>query len=100
MTLELSEVDIHHLARLARIALTEEEVGLFRGQIAHVMTYAIDLLAEISVQDVEPTAQTTGLVNVWQDDTVRPGLEQQQALSQAPQQKLGQFVVKKVLGDA
>lgn len=93
----LTTEDVLHLARLARIELTNDEVARFQEQLTEVIDYNIELLSEVDVTNVEPTSQTTGLVNVWRDDEPRPSQSQATALSNAPAQKDGYVIVKKVL---
>lgn len=97
---QLSEKEVRHLARLARLALTDEEVATFGQQLTEVIQYNVSLLNELDVAEVEPTAQTTGLSNVWRSDEIQPSLSQDMALSQAPRQAEGQFVVPAVLDGA
>ena len=97
---KLTEEDVRHLGRLARIALSDEEVARFQEQLTEVIDYNIELLSEVDVTNVEPTSQTTGLENVWQQDEPRLSQSQQTALSNAPAAHDGYFVVKKVLGEA
>ena len=96
----LTEKDVRHIANLAHIELTSQEVEQFQEQLTSVIGYNMALLSEVDVSNVEPTAQTTGLVNVWQEDVVQPSLDPEVALSQAPQKKDQQFVVKQVLGES
>jgi aspartyl-tRNA(Asn)/glutamyl-tRNA(Gln) amidotransferase subunit C len=98
MKVELTTAEVHHLADLARIALSDDEVELFQKQLTEVIDYNASLLAELDVSSVEPTAQVTGLINVWGEDQVRPSLDVEVALSQAPRSQDDQFVVPQVLG--
>lgn len=89
--------DVRHLAKLARLALTEAEITMFSRQLAEVIEYNMAVLAEADVIDVVATAQTTGLHNVWQEDEISPSLPVEIALSQAPKQSMQQFAVPAVL---
>lgn len=97
MTNELSEQEVIHLAQLARIGLSRSEIELFKQQLATVIEYNISLLSEIDTTDVFPTAQTSGLVNVWQEDEPAPSLPIETVLKDAPRSQDNQFVVPAVL---
>jgi len=79
----LSREEVRHIAKLARLKLTEEEVEKFQQQLSEVLDY-IEVLNELETKDIEPTAQVTGLENVFREDEVTPSLEPRQALSCAP----------------
>jgi aspartyl-tRNA(Asn)/glutamyl-tRNA(Gln) amidotransferase subunit C len=81
-TLDRSVVE--HAAHLARIALTEEEIERFTGQLSVVLE-AVDRLKEVDTSDVSPTASVLPLDNVLRDDEIRPGLELEQAFRNVPQ---------------
>jgi aspartyl-tRNA(Asn)/glutamyl-tRNA(Gln) amidotransferase subunit C len=93
----LTDEKVRHLARLARLELNDQEVSQFADQLTSVIDYNMTLLGEADVAGVEPTAQTTGLVNRWREDVVKPSLSVAEALSQAPRQGNGLFEVPAVL---
>lgn len=97
---KLTTQEVEHIAKLANIQLTAEEVSLFQDQLTSVIEYNMSLLAEVDVVGITPTAQTTGLHNVWRSDDVRPSLGPDVALSQAPAKINDQFKVKRVLGES
>jgi aspartyl-tRNA(Asn)/glutamyl-tRNA(Gln) amidotransferase subunit C len=83
----MSAVDreqILHVARLARLALSEEEVERLGGQLNDILG-AVAKVGELDLDDVEPTSHPLDLVNVWDDDEPRPSLTRDQALGNAPQ---------------
>jgi aspartyl-tRNA(Asn)/glutamyl-tRNA(Gln) amidotransferase subunit C len=90
------DLDIDRLAELARLALTPEEKATFSAQLGDVLGY-IDLLKEVDVTGVEPTAHAFPIVNVWAEDVARPGLSVADALRNAPAQRDHMFVVPKVV---
>lgn len=97
----ISPDKVRHIARLARIRLTEQEVELYSQQLSQVIDYNMSQLNQVDTTGVEPLSQTTGLVNVWRDqDQPQSSLDQGLALSQAKQQQDHQFVVPKVLGES
>jgi len=74
---------ILHVADLARIALTDEEIERFTGQLSVVLD-AVERLKTVDTGQVSPTASTLPLVGVQRDDVIRPGLTTDQALANAP----------------
>ena len=94
----LNKEDIKHIADLARLELSEEELELYGGQLSAVLEY-INQLKEVDTTDVEPTAQVTGLENVWREDKIEPWREDeaQAALRQAPEIEDNQVKVRRVL---
>ena len=72
-----------HVADLARIALTEDEVERFTGQISVVLD-AVARLGEVDTSTIAPTASVLPLQDVYRDDEPRPGLTTDQALANAP----------------
>lgn len=89
-------LDIDHVARLARIALTPEEKETFARQLGDVLHH-IDQLAKVDVTGIEPSAHAFAVDNVWQEDVARPGLPVEAALRNAPAQRDNMIVVPKVV---
>jgi aspartyl-tRNA(Asn)/glutamyl-tRNA(Gln) amidotransferase subunit C len=96
---DITRDDVAHVARLARIELTEEELDTFTGQLAKVLQHARDVEA-LDVSDVPPTAHPYPLTNVLRPDEVRPSLDRDEVLAVAPAAEDGQFRVPPVLGEA
>jgi aspartyl-tRNA(Asn)/glutamyl-tRNA(Gln) amidotransferase subunit C len=96
---EISRDEVAHVARLARIELTEDELDTFTGQLAKVLDHARDVEA-LDVTDVPPTAHPYPLVNVLRPDEVQPSLDRDEVLAGAPADEDGQFRVPPVLGEA
>lgn len=91
--------EVAHVARLARLDLTTEEVDTFTDQLAKVLEHARDVEA-LDVAEVPPTAHPYPLANVLRPDEVRPCLDRQDVLDAAPRAEGGQFRVPPVLGEA
>lgn len=91
MALTLAEVE--HVAHLARLRLSTEELEQMRSQLSHILEY-INMLAEVDVQDVAPTAQVTDLLNMFRADETTPSLPRDAVLANAPDQQQGMFRVK------
>lgn len=87
-----------HVAGLARLALTDEELDRFTDQLGAVLEHAADV-ASVDTEGVAPTAHPLPLVNVLRDDTVVPGLARDEVLAQAPAVEDGRFRVPRILGE-
>ncbi len=90
------QLNIDHVAKLARVALTPEEKATFAAQLGSVLHH-IEQLAKVDVAGVEPSAHAFAVNNVWQDDIARPGLPVADALRNAPAQRENMVVVPKVV---
>ncbi len=91
-----ADLDLDHVARLARIALTAEEKAKFSAQLGDVIKY-IAQLKEVDVTGVEPTAHAFPIHNVWAEDVAEPGLPVEAALRNAPAQRENMIAVPKVV---
>lgn len=94
----ISRDEVAHLARLARLAVTGDELDTFAGQLA-VILESVATVSEVAADDIPPTSHAVPLTNVFRDDEVRPGLTQQQALAGAPAAEDGRFRVPRILGE-
>jgi aspartyl-tRNA(Asn)/glutamyl-tRNA(Gln) amidotransferase subunit C len=90
------EIDIEHVARLARLALTEREKAQLRDQLSMILEHAAKV-SEVAADDVPPTAYAIPRVNVYREDTPEPSLPQAEALSNAPEQEDGSFKVVRIV---
>ena len=79
----ISRDEVLHVAKLARLDLSDDEVERFRQQLDAILE-AVSKVAELDLSDVEPTAHPLELVNVWADDEPRPSLAPDEALANAP----------------
>jgi aspartyl-tRNA(Asn)/glutamyl-tRNA(Gln) amidotransferase subunit C len=95
----LSRDEVAHLARLARLAVTDEELDLFASQLEVILT-SVARVSEVAAADIPPTSHAVGLTDVFRADVPRPGLTQQQALSGAPATEGGRFRVPRILDEA
>lgn len=94
--MSLSSDEVRHVARLARLALTEEEVDALRGQLSDILAYA-EQVGEVAAADVPPTGHAYGLRNVLRPDEPRPSLDPSEALSTAPDAREGRFAVPRIV---
>ena len=87
--------DVEHVARLARLRLSPAELEKMRDQLSNILDQ-FQMLQQIDVSTVPPTAQVTDLVNVLREDEIRPSLPHEQALANAPEQQDGMFRVRAI----
>jgi aspartyl-tRNA(Asn)/glutamyl-tRNA(Gln) amidotransferase subunit C len=93
----LSRSDVEHVAHLARLGLTDDELTLLQGQLNHILEqYA--KLAELDTEAIPPTAQTIELENILRDDVVTPSMPVDEVLRNAPDAAGGYIVVPAILG--
>jgi aspartyl-tRNA(Asn)/glutamyl-tRNA(Gln) amidotransferase subunit C len=91
-----SELDVAYVARLARINLTEAEAKVFQKQLDDVLKY-VEKLRQADVGYVEAAAHALPILNVFREDVPRDWFTAEQALSNAPRQANGLFIVPKVV---
>ena len=89
------EIDVDHVARLARLALTPEEKERFGRQLALILEHAAKV-GEVAAADVPPTASAIPRANVLRPDVPEPGISQQAALANAPESEGGRFKVPRI----
>ena len=93
----LSRADVEHVAHLARLGLSADEVERLQGQLNHILDqYAT--LAELDTDAIAPTAQTIELENILREDQPRPSFTRDEALANAPEVHEGRIVVPAILG--
>ena len=92
----LQRADVEHVAQLARLALTEDELERFTEQLGVILEHAAQVAA-LDTSGIEPTAHPLPLVNVLRDDTVRPSLDPAEVLAMAPATEDGRFRVPRIL---
>jgi len=90
--------DVEHVARLARLALTDAEIERMREQLNGILAY-IEKLNELDTSDVEPTSHAVPLVNVMRDDEAGPCLPREEALANAPDRAGEFFRVPRIIED-
>ncbi len=95
--MSLSRADVEHVAALARLGLTADEVETLREQLSSILEH-IAVLDRLDTSAIPPTAQVIALTNVWRDDEERPSLPPETVLANAPRQTAGFFEVHAVLG--
>jgi aspartyl-tRNA(Asn)/glutamyl-tRNA(Gln) amidotransferase subunit C len=93
----LSRADVEHVAHLARLGLTEDELARLEGQLNHILDQ-YTILARLDTDDIPPTAQTIELENILRDDVPAPSLPVEAVLRNAAQTRDGFIVVPPILG--
>ena len=94
--IKTSDLDVAYVAKLARLNLTDVETQLFQKQLGDVLKYA-DKLRAVDVSHVEAAAHAVPIFNVFREDETRDWFTAEQALSNAPRQANGLFIVTKVV---
>ncbi len=94
----LSRKDLAHLARLARLAVTDEELDRFAGQLDAVLD-AVAQVGKADVAEVSPTTHAVPMTNVMRADATTPSLPVDVVLAEAPAAEEGRFRVPRILGE-
>ena len=94
--MKISREDVLHIARLARIALTEEEITRLSQQLSDLLEN-FEILQQVDTNDIPPTSQSIALQNVMTGDEVSASLPQSEVLANAPRKEENFFRVKAVL---
>jgi aspartyl-tRNA(Asn)/glutamyl-tRNA(Gln) amidotransferase subunit C len=98
MSSRITTADVAHVARLARLRLTDEELETFTGQLAAVLDHARDVEA-LDTDGVEPTAHPLPLRNVLREDVEVASLDRAEVLAAAPSVEANRFRVPRILGE-
>jgi aspartyl-tRNA(Asn)/glutamyl-tRNA(Gln) amidotransferase subunit C len=96
--MELSHAEVRRIAELAKLDLTEEEVGLYAGQLSHILQY-FERLQQVDTSHIPPTASVLPLKNVMRPDVALPALPPEDVVRNASDSDELQFRVSAVLGD-
>jgi aspartyl-tRNA(Asn)/glutamyl-tRNA(Gln) amidotransferase subunit C len=94
----ISRDDVAHLARLARLAVTDAELDVFAGQL-DVILGAVARVSEVAAADIEPTSHAVPMTNVFRPDVVRPCLPREAVLAGAPSVEDDKFRVPRILSE-
>ena len=94
--MKVSREEVLHIARLARIDLTEEEITRYSEQLSDLLEH-FEVLQQVNTDNVPPTAQSIDLRSVMRDDVSRPSFDREDILANAPNREEDSFRVKPVL---
>jgi aspartyl-tRNA(Asn)/glutamyl-tRNA(Gln) amidotransferase subunit C len=92
----ITRTDVEHLARLARIAMTDDELDAMAGQL-DVILESVGRVQQVAAADIPPTSHPLPLTNVLRPDVATPGLTAEEALAAAPAAEDGRFRVPRIL---
>ncbi|MNP27173.1 Aspartyl/glutamyl-tRNA(Asn/Gln) amidotransferase subunit C [compost metagenome] len=94
--MSISNNDVQHVAKLARLNLTSEEEQILTGQLNAILKYA-EKLNELDTEDIEPTTHVLHVSNVMREDETKESLSIEQVMRNAPEEEDGQFKVPAVM---
>lgn len=94
----ISRTEVAHLAHLARLDVTDDELDVFSGQLDVILS-SIARIGEVAAADIPPTSHSVPLENVFRDDVVVPGLAREDALAGAPDTAEDRFRVPRILDE-
>lgn len=94
--MKISREEVLHIARLARLGLTEEEISRLSEQLSNLLEH-FQVLQQVDTEGVPPTAQSVSLQNIMRDDVIEPSLPPEDVLANAPRREDDSFRVRAVL---
>ena len=95
--MSVTRKDVEHIAELARLKFSEQELNSFTDQLNEILTY-VDKLNELDTENVQPLLHPVEGENVFRDDIIKPGVSREEALKNAPERSEEFFKVPKVIG--
>ena len=93
------KIDVGYVAELARLELTEDEKKTFQGQLEDIVKY-VEKISSVDVEGVPPTMHGREIVNAFREDTVRPSMDREAALDNAPRRTETEFYLPKIVEGA
>jgi aspartyl-tRNA(Asn)/glutamyl-tRNA(Gln) amidotransferase subunit C len=96
--MSITRYEVAHLARLSRLALSDEELDHLAPQLDQIIS-AVAQVQEVAAEGIPPTSHATGLTNVFREDEPAPCLTSEEALSGAPAVELQRFKVPRILAE-
>ncbi|MFZ5877701.1 MAG: Asp-tRNA(Asn)/Glu-tRNA(Gln) amidotransferase subunit GatC [Nitrospirota bacterium] len=94
--MDITREQVEYVAKLARLAISEEEKAVFGKQLSSILTY-VETLNRVDTSEVEPTSHVIPMQNVLREDAVKPSLPHEAALANAPDSDSGCFRVPKII---
>ena len=94
--MKITPEETSHVANLARLHMTQQEVEAMANQLDEILTY-VAKLNELDTREIRPTTHAISLVNVFREDEVKPSLEHDKALANGPEQNGESYVVPRVI---
>lgn len=96
--MSLTKQEVEHIARLARLELSDAEKEEYTGQLNEILHF-VEKLNQLDTTGIEPTAHAIRVQNVFRPDAVHPSMDPEAALSNAPERRDNYFKVPKILED-
>ena len=93
------KIDVAYVAELARLELTDDEKALFQAQLENIVKY-VEKISSVDVDGIEPMMHGRALVNAFREDVVRPSMNSEAALSNAPKRVGDEFLLPKIVEGA
>ncbi|MCP3891140.1 MAG: Asp-tRNA(Asn)/Glu-tRNA(Gln) amidotransferase subunit GatC [Desulfobulbaceae bacterium] len=94
--MKISKQDVKHVAKLARLTLSDEELEVMTGQLDNILSY-VDKLEELDTSNIKPTSHVFAVSNAFREDEVRESLTQDEAVKNGPRQNGELFQVPRVI---
>jgi len=94
--MKISKQEVEHVAKLARLELSDDEQEKLTDQLSNILTY-VEKLKELDTTGVEPTSHVLDINNVMREDRGAPSLSRERALANAPEQAAGHYRVPKII---
>jgi aspartyl-tRNA(Asn)/glutamyl-tRNA(Gln) amidotransferase subunit C len=94
--MKITKQEVEHVAKLARLDLSEKEKEKLTDQLSNILTY-VEKLNEIDTRGVEPTSHVLDISNIMRDDVAGESLTQEKALANAPEKSAGHYKVPKII---
>ena len=93
---DVAHIDVSYVAHLARLYLTDDEINTFQAQLDGIVGY-VRKIGELDLEGIEPTSHARPVQNVFRKDAVRPGLDHDVVMDNAPRVRDGQFAVPRIM---
>jgi len=93
------KIDVGYVAELARLELSDAEKATFQGQLEDIVKY-VEKISSVDIEGVEPTMHGRAIVNAVREDVVRPSLDREAALANAPRRTENEFYLPKIVEGA
>ncbi len=94
--MRITRIDVEHVAQLARLRFSEDQLALFTEQLNTLLSY-FDKLQEVDTRGIEPSTHAVSLCNAFREDLSRPSIVEDEALRNAPASERGCFKVPKII---
>ena len=97
--MDIGKIDVGYVAELARLELSEDEKAVFQGQLEGIVK-SVEKMSSVNVDGVPPTMHGREIVNAFREDEVRPSMDRELALANAPRRTDDEFYLPKIVEGA